>query len=312
MITEYITIDSIIARLSIGNNVKIPIGDIIEYTGQVLDSLNSPAVLDNSVIFLAVYNHKATLPPGVIDIVQVAKYKYEGTLKSLLSPKNSEDKLNSSDVCPKTIYNQINQESSESKPCCSCYKEPTLKIETVPLAIRYYEIGNIIHDSWFCTGHYKTKFTPVHRTTNTMFNVLDCVDNSINTEFRGYQYSVKAPNLIFSFSEGIVAISANRLKLDKKGFPLIPKSEYLERAISSYCKWRYYEDMLAVSFTNQYRYLAEKNEADYKTNYSYALSEFKSKGLIDTLENLYRSSDSLIPNNYSYSNLFSDFGVYER
>ena len=311
MVLEYVTIDSIISRMSIGNSVKIPLGDIIEYTGQVMDGISSPALIDTSVIFLAISNHKGVLPPGIIDIEQVAKYRYTGSLKSLLNPKSAQDIINSENICPKKIYQEVSEATTESKPtCCSC-KEPVLKVETIPLAIRYFEIGSMIHDIWFCTPTYKSNFIPMSRTTNTMFNVLECADSTdIDVKFQDYQYSIKAPLIICSFKEGIVAMAVKRLKLDEKGFPLIPKDEYLERAIANYCKWQYYSNMLESSFTNQYKYLAEMNKAEYQTNYSYALSNFKTKGLIDTLENLYKHNNSLIPKNYTYSNFFSNFATY--
>lgn len=302
MVYEYTNIGNIISRLKLGPQNDMASGDIIEWIGQVVDRVSIGCSYDNSVLFLVVNNHKASLPPGVRDIRQIAKYNYNGSLANLLNLKGK-------GVCPKIVYDEIIKDEENKKvTCCSSVGKTDVKL--INHSVRYFEIGNILKE-WQETEYYKSNFQPVYLTQNTMFNALNCIEGTnieMNTTSR-LEYNVKDTNIITSFKEGIIAVSVYRIALDDTGFPRIPYSEYVEAAIEYYVKYKYNEAKQEANYTTKSGNLVKYNYEMFIDNLAMAKSVFKSRQKLDQLENFNQSNIRLLPNKYTYGNFFSDLSI---
>ncbi len=297
---NYTSINTIIARMNLGNSIFIANGDIIEYAGQALDRILINPLLDNSVVFVPVINHKAKIPTGTIDINQIAKYNYSGDLKTLLKPITTE----AENICPKTIYNELKTVNPSATCSCTKYsKEETLSVNSF---IPFFEVGGILYEAWVKSTYYETNFTAMYLTSNTMFNALECKNELDIVRNYRHEYNIKSPHIITSFSEGIIAMSILRHKIDENGFPMLPADEYIEAAIEYYIKWKYFENEYNMKGNNMNLRSLQYNKEQYDEHAAAAISRAKNKMKLAHMENFTQMNKSLLPNDFTYQNFFND------
>ena len=297
---NYTSINTIIARMNLGNSMFINNGDIIEYAGQALDRILINPLLDNSVVFVPIVNHKGKIPTGTIDINQIGKYNYTGDLKTLLNPRAVE----AANVCPKTIYNEVIKVIPTAS--CSCTKYNKEDVLNVNSFVPFFEVGGVLYEAWAASQYCQSNFTPMYLTSNTMFNALECVNQMDIVVSHREEYNIKYPHVITSFPEGIIAMSILRHKIDENGFPMLPADEYVEAAIEYYIKWKYFENEFNNKGSNINLRNLEYNKIQYEEHATYAISRAKTKLRISQMENFTAMNKSLLPNDFTYQNFFND------
>ncbi len=303
MVFNYVSINSIISRLNIGGGKSIGRGAIIEWGADALDLVLYKPLLEQAVVFLPVVNHKGNYNKRIIDIIQVARFKYNGDVINLLHPKNNEQCQIAKKVCPAVIIENIPE--AEEPTNCYCGVLPKAEAITLNYAAPYLEM-NVVHESWFRQDYYMSNFEPVKLTTNTMFNFLAEFPKASQDFSNKLEYNISYPNIITSFKEGYVAMSIIRHKVDEKGYPMVPDDVNTLEAIKYYILWKYYENMTFDDNTNKNR-----NNRDYALEmYDYYMglsrSSAMNKALIDNMENFTQANKYLLPNDYSYNNFFGD------
>lgn len=293
---QYSTVNSLLGRFSTAASLGISNGTILERTGQVLDLLLVGPLLEESVLFLLVSNHKAILPLGVIDIIQLAKYNKDLSIAEI---------LNCQGLCPSNVHEAIKEVAQEKDCGCisTCSKEP-LKENTF---IKHFEFDNINIPAWQDTTYYKSQFVPMYLSTNSMFHLTSHV--SIENSNRFHEYVIQDRVVTTSFKEGIITVAVRKHKTDSNGFPLIPDIEELFQAIEYYIKWKHHEDDYQLDQKVKAQNAMIYNKQMYEEYAMQVMSVVRQRNLVARIENFSNTVRNTVTNDFKYSSMFSNLTI---
>lgn len=211
---KYCTLDRILLSINreLGDS-PFSETDIVEWVGEAMEFLQVLPILQESVKFIKVKENKAYIPDGLVHILQIAKLEEEIVLTQFLE---------------KTMT--INEESP-----CECEAKFDCKDNSYKWEYK----------SWV-TSEVRTRgFSPIRLANKVFFKSLVCKGDDYDKLHHSCEneYSILKgvrPELLFSFKDGIVAISYVRILTDPDtGYPLIPDQADFIAAIQYYLSGKF-------------------------------------------------------------------------
>ena len=292
---QYVTLDRILAKIYRDLGLEeISETDVIEWTGEALNFMESPSLLEEAVAFVEVNNHQAMLPNGLHSIIQVAKNNYFDPSKKV-------------DSCPAVQVPLITgQEDSCQTNFCSVdyngWLENDCKIDSF---VPYYDIQFEYLD-WMTTDFYKEQFTAMRLANHSFFGNIVCEeDPQIYNEGCTDEYTIVGDRIKTSFKTGQVAIAFSRQQLDKEtGYPMVPDDASFSTAITMYITMKYMARLWYMG-REGYGDKMQKAEADWQ----WYCKQASNKGFMLYGEDEHQSRYQLIPN---LNRHFGFFGKMSR
>lgn len=277
---KYCTLDRIL--LSINRELgELPFSetDIVEWVGEAMEFLKVLPILEESVKFIKVKDNKASLPDGLVHILQLSKLEEELVLTEFIE---------------KSL-------ALEDDSSCDCEAKFDCKDNSYKWEYR----------SWV-TSEVRTKgFSPIRLANNVYFKSLVCKEKDYDKLYHScqHEYSLSKgmhPELIFSFKDGIVALSYVRLLTDPEtGYPLIPDQADFISAIQYYLKWKISEAMTWRG-REGYSQMLQYARGEWLRYAKQAKNWSKMPKTLDEWQNLMEQQYNLIPDLKAYYRGFSD------
>lgn len=257
--------------------------DILEWIGEAMSFLKVSPVFEQAVKIVEVVDHKADLPNNLAYILQIAKMTNERVVTQFITKEVTPKVDKCGNPIEATCYNSIE------------------------------DLFNIDYKTWSCSSTRVNGFTPVRLTTNTFFNSIVCKEQNYEELYSNSQdeYTIIGSThreLLFSFKEGVVAISYMKLLTDPQtGYPLIPDQADFIAAITYYIKWKISESMVwkgREGYSNMLQYARSEWLRYCRQAKNWAMMP---KG-IDEWVNLMESHFSYIPDYNKYHRGFKSVG----
>ena len=229
---KFTSIYTIFLRLKRDYNLtELNQSDVIEWSADALEAIGAVQIMEKKLKLLHVKNHLAQLPNGLIDILQVNRvYGYEG--KCLC------DQFNTMFIAVKT-------------------KKP--KIKQVEDCTKQQFCTDFIYLKPDDTGGLELK--PIRKAESPFFVMNACEEcenaKDKDGDYDYFLYAQRVNDIVFSFKEGIVALTYFTIPTDEQGFPLIPDVYQITDAVSKYIAYKY--------FTKQFYIRGDKTDF-YKMN----------------------------------------------
>lgn len=308
---QYTSVNRIMAKLMREFGLDgINESDVVEWSAEALEFIGAAKQYEEAVAVMEVENYQVNLPSNFHAIIQLAKnncFCKEAKERTGLCPnvmlRNStveEDVVNPLDT-PKAYHPIILDENG-------------MPLNDYELAYYrpYYDI-NTIYAGWIGSTVYKTCFTPIRLSTQTISSLV-CEELDMGRKYsncRDEYTIIQGKVLRFSFKEGQVAMAYLRQPLDEDGFPMIPDHVSYTTAITKYvilkaCEKEFYSGREGAAQRLQ------KAESDWQ----WYCRQAKNKGMaidtVDEMENLLHQRGYLIPRTSEYNSFFGRLGVAEN
>lgn len=322
---DYTSVDTIFAKFSRDlRGTDLHESDVIEWIGEALSFLKVSEIHEEAVAFIEVTNHKAEVPNGFQDVIQIARYN------NWMGPTQ--------DLSPCKIIDNIPNEEINEHNQCGCGHS----IGNHTNHDRKYIItdcqGNIIdgeenisyfrprfdlkweYEGWMRSYYYRNNYTPVRLANHSFLNTVVCteLDEDVKDLYKSSldEYTIvggfPVRELRFSFKEGYIAMAYHRSMIDPEtGYPLIPDDISHITAISYYIKWKLAERFRwdgREGFTKE----AEDAEQKWLKYVRQAINKSKMPKGVDQYQNMMEQSMYLIPRTRKYHGFFGSLGREEN
>lgn len=312
---KYTSIDTILSKLSREtNNMDFNESDAIEWIGEALSELNVHEVQQEAVAFIEVQNYTATLPDGLISILQIAKNNHWSKEENKCCP------------CPEEVVEEAQTcdiNCPQDHPANLCGYPVPLDCNGTPLTdyeVAYYRpYFDLQYEyyGWTNSNYYQEHYTPVRLSNHTFFDSIVCKEKDMSVYCPGctpFEYSpVKGAEdtLRFNFEEGSVAISYLRTATDiDTGYPLVPDNFSYLNAVTAYVKWKWAASM-AFSGREGYLQQSQLYNQEWLKYARQAKNYMKMPKSIDQYQNLLEQQFYLIPRHRRYYGFFGKLGREE-
>jgi len=226
---KYVSINTIISKFyRETNDTSIEATDLIEWVGEAMDFLKVFGTQEQSVAFMEVKDHQASLPCGFQSILQVAR-------DNQWSPCVLDEETDN--ICPVDVQEEL---PNEGVPI-DCEGKIIGNFEVT--YYRPYFDFKYFYNTWTNSSLFKNRFSLVRLSNHKFFNSVVCKESDHESLYHSCrdEYTVIAGDsgLRFSFKEGMVALAYLKTALDPEtGYPLIPDNISLITAVSYYLKWK--------------------------------------------------------------------------
>lgn len=289
---KYVSINRIFAKLIRDIGSDFSEDDVIEWTGEALEFLQTPRSSEETVAFIEVRNHQCEIPPGTHSIIQIAKNTRHTTL--VQNP-----------YCPADIIMSMPsvQDPEPSIPVAlDCNGQP-LNAYDLAYYRPYFDL-KAEYLGWTGSSTYR-EYVPVRLSTNSFFDSLVCKDGDYHQRYSDYQLPeytiINGEILRFSFKEGYIAIAYLKQKLDPvTGYPMIPDSISHTTAIVKYITMKVQEKQYYAGREGAAGRLA-KAEADWQWYCGQATSQDMMIQGVDELQNFLDQRRYILPREHYYN-----------
>ena len=295
---KLISLERVIASLyrDLNTTDELSENDIVEWAGEALEQIGAYPQYEEAIEYLDVEGHKAMLPCGLHQIVQIA-YK--------TTPSGSAGcaiKIEQSDGS--TVCNSSSCGCSDTEVCSTT--DDTV-VTTAQQLIDYH-----LQYRFVKTDAYYQNYKPMSLATGNFSaaKAIHC-ENCINISSTcDEEYSINHPYITTSFQKGHLCLAYIRQPLDDRGWPMIPDEVSYVEAIKRYVvyKLKYGDFLTGKVHPNIYT----KLEQDWHWYCSQARNKMNMPNSIDKLQNLTNQWNRLIPNKNRYYGFFGNMSKPER
>lgn len=299
---SFVPVDVIMNRINRDYKFLDPVdfGDVIEWIGEALFKIEAKRLLTEELSILKVENHRATLPQGLCEIIQVAYSTEDST------PENCDK--NTCD-CPST-----------SEDCDYCSEDTNVYFECWQKDInyilpekRYLEVIHSYEVYKRFTPYFFQKYVPMRLMTNTMGAALkyQCSDSLNLYSTSQYEYRVENNTIYTNVQEGSIVIAYTKQPLDERGYPLIIDVESVLEAITKYIGMKMYLPKLYSGEQNAGNIYA-KLESDWHWYCRQAKNALLIPTTLDEKQNHADIGRRLIKPFNSYFGYFGNLNIQEQ
>ena len=306
MKVQFVEITRILARLSREiKNSEYNEADVIEWIGEVMARLELPTLLQQSIAFINVEDYKGVIPTGMSSVLQIARD---------ISPTTMFDKCTTAEEVVSTVTETNTGENPQPVILDSCGK--LIYDFNVAYYRPYFDLLWEYH-YWTNSKYYKRNFRPVRLANHSFFNDLVCRENEHDAIYHENhniedEYTIQGDNFLFSFQEGHVACSYNKVVTDTEtGYPLVPDVQSAQDAITYYVKMKMAEGMLWEGKEGA-KANVEYNNAKYLHYITQAKNEIHMPSTVDEYENILQQTHRLIPRHCVYYDYFGSLNKKEN
>lgn len=331
MYYQYVSMDRIFSKLIREVFETFSEDDIIEFTGEALEFIHTSKAYEPFVAFIEVKNHQCAIPKGTHGIVQVARNNtWTGTDCNAMCPSNVISALTS----PSSSSTTDCAVTVDSNPCAFPYDDALwLDCTGKPIVAYdlayyrpYFDLKLESFGTFSNTSYYRSAFTPIRLSTNSMFNSLVCNNdgaspyfnsrtnsNVDNSKFHKDEYSIVQKSFLrFSFENGAIALAYLKQMTDPNtGYPMIPDTISHTTAIVKYITMKTFERQFYDGRQGAQAKM-EKAEQDWHWYCAQASNNEKMPNGEDEHQNLLDQRQRLLPNTNSYYGFFGNLNEPEH
>lgn len=314
---QYVSLDTILAKyLRDFKGLEFNEDELIEWSGEALGYMKMAGISEEVVEFVEVRNHQAAIPTGLQYIIQIAKKNdWDMTEPIACDPSQTivDDFVQVLDTCTGDC---LDSWTNQLVPI-NCYGEIVGDYE-----VAYYRpYPNLQYEylGWANTRTTRMGWSNVRLANNVFFSSIVCRTTENEDDLQklvsndnGFEYTIVADQLRFSFKEGLVAIAYLRQKTDKEtGYPLIPDDESAKAAITYYLGWKT-KEREGWNHREGAMQLAQLAEAKWLKYIKQFRNKVKMPFGIDQYEDLMEQSNYVLPRNKRYYGFFGKLGKMEN
>jgi len=269
--------------------------ELIEWIGEALDDTLAPSDMGTAVAFVEVRDHQCMIPKDLHSIIQIAKNN-----------------------CHSNLTNEVDDDLPEAEETTNKYVVKFPKILDCNgnvlgnYKLAYYTERDYTHLSdfkvWQDSPVQERCYMPVRLSNHSFFNTIVCKEEEWDNLYSSCvdEYTVEAPYLMFSFREGVIALSYNTLKTDEEGLPMIPDNSSFTRALTSYVRYKITMKMFDQGIRTQGQVV--KAETDWHWYCAQARTYSLSIKSVDERENMKNQRGYLLPRQNRYFGFFGGMG----
>lgn len=299
---QYITLDRVLSKIyrDLGLD-EISETDVIEWSGEALNFMETPSLLEEAVAFIEVSNYEACLPNGLHSIIQVAR---NNEFNKDVIP--SEVILDTSDISTETdVAPGVNPVILDSKG------QPIVDYD-IAYYRPYFDLQYEYY-GWNSSIYYRNKYTPIRLANHTFFNSLVCDESPyINDCTSEDEYTIAGDKIRTSFKEGSIAIAYYRQVVDiETGYPMIPDDISFTTAITMYITMKYMSRLWYMG-REGYADKMQKAEQDWHWYCKQATNKAFTLHGVDEHQNMLDERNRMIPNYNRYYGFFGKLGRPEN
>lgn len=306
---QYTTLDRILSKIYRDLGLEeISETDVIEWSGEALNFMDTSSLLEEAVAFVEVTNHHATLPNGLHSIIQIARNNnFNTSVKDNICPANVMLDCSTQDM------DTVEGPGMDNTPVpLDCKGTPLTDVELAyyrpyfDLQYEYY--------GWNQSNYYQKEYTPMRLANNTFFSSLVCPEDANSFVGCGSidEYSIAGDQIRTSFKDGSIAIAYYRQMVEEEtGYPMVPDDVSFTTAITMYITMKYMARMWYMG-REGYADKMQKAEADWQWYCKQAGNKAFTLHGIDEHQNLYDERNQLIPRNNRYYGFFGKLGRPEN
>lgn len=304
-VIKHVSLERVVSKLhrDLGTE-ELSKSDIIEWTGEALEFIESPAVYEEKVIFLEVSNHRAEIPNGLHTIRLIAR-----------NNNWVKETVDNCGCSPKDILCGLGIEEETSATTFT----PGVNVDVNGNLIEAYDLAyyrpfldvQYNTERWVSSNIYKKEFTPVLLADHSFIGSVVEEGNYTNvyTASNYDEYTITGDTLTFSFKEGFVAIACTKQKVDEKtGYPLIPDEISFTTAITAYITFKYMSRLWYLG-REGYEKKVGKAEEDWHWYCKQAYNKATMLNGEDAHHNFGISRQSLLPRR---NNIYGFFGKMSK
>lgn len=305
MLNKLTSVDRVLSKLERDYDLAPYEDDVIEWIGEALEAIGTPAQLQEDVAYIEVINHQVSIPNGTHSIIQIAENRcWDDSSKG---------------ICPSDVLPII--PSTEQKPyqpvLIDCNGQPITDYEVA--YYRPYFDAVYSYGAWITSNQYQTCWQPVRLAEHSFFNDLvyrtDDEMTNANTLYRKANSEneyriINGQTIRFGFQTGQVAISLLRQSVDSEtGYPLIVDRREVLEAITNYINYKIQSKQffLGREGAGQRMEKAESNWHWYCQQAANALRELT----VDDYQNLFDQFNNLIRPTNRYFSFFGKLAQVE-
>lgn len=300
---QFVTLDRILAKLYRDLGLEeISETDVIEWSGEALNFMETPSLYEEAVAFIEVSNHSATLPNGLQSIIQVARNHSKN--KEVLNPANI-----ILDCAEEITANTCttNPPGLENYPVpLDCNGSPLTDVELAyyrPYFDLQYE-----YSGWSKSSYYQKHYTPVRLANHSFFSSLVCAEEEGLIDNCTDEYTIVGDQIRTSFQKGSIAVAYYRQMVDPEtGYPMIPDDSSFTTAITMYITMKYMSRLWYMG-REGYADKMKKAEQDWQWYCKQSTNKAFTLHGIDEHQNFLDSRHQMIPKHNRYYGFFGKLG----
>lgn len=264
--------------------------DIIEWAGKAIEFIGSTGVCKEVVTVQKVENFTCELPKHLNAILQIARYHGAVESSEVTVEEEGEEE-------EETTVNYVPIDG-DGYPLCEynlAYYRPGFTIDV--------DYGNFVSSSF-----YRSQFTPVRLSTNTMFSGLVCknmIPEFENISCKDEYKLISDCTARMSFESGTVVIAYLKYNVDEHtGYPMMLDDPSYTEAVKRFIMYRVAERKYYTGVEGW-----ERKMVDAEDKWHWYCKQAKNKMIklmtIDDYQNFTDGRNYIFPNRNIYSGFFS-------
>lgn len=284
-----VSIDTIISKAR-RDGISIDEVTAVEWAAEALDFIGVVTQYEEALAFIEVKDYMAPMPQGLTHVIQLARNR-------CFTKETS---------CPAQIIEELTEDTTQNFVPIDCNGTPVAEYE-----MAYYRpYYDLIYEytGWTQGNYYNRCFSPIRLSHHTFFNTIVCQETSEDIK-RFYQdapesYTIKEPYFVLSFQEGQIAVAYRRVKVDERGWPMVPDNVSYREAIVRYYRYKLAQQKYDEKMDNASLNYMMKAEQDYHWYVKQAANQALMPKGIDGHEDLTQQRSYLMPRVHRYTDFF--------
>ncbi len=280
-----VSIDTLLSKVK-RDGLTVDEATAVEWIAEALDFIGVVTQYEQAVAFIEVKDYQAPIPQGLTHVVQLAR-------------NNCFVKEES---CPAQIVEELTEDTVQNFVPISCDGTPVAEYE-----MAYYRpFANLIYEysGWSNSGYYTRCFSPIRLSHHTFFNTIVCQEDFVQPSVDSY--TINHPYFILSFQEGQIAVSYRRVKVDERGWPMVPDDVSYREAIVRYFRYKLAQQKYDEKMDNASLNYLTKADQDWVWYCAQAGNKAMMPSGVDGYQDLLDQKSNLMPRLHRYSDFFEN------
>lgn len=285
-----VSVENILSKARRDLSFSIDEPTAIEWIAECLDHIGVIGQYEEAIAFIEVKDFMAPMPQGLTHVIQLARNRCFVKETS----------------CPAQIVEELTEGTEQNYVPIDCQGTPVAEYE-----MAYYRpFANLIYEysGWTQGNYYNRCFSPIRLSHHTFFNTIVCQETSEDIK-RFYQdapesYTIKEPYFVLSFQEGQIAVAYRRVKVDERGYPLVPDDITYREAATRYFRYKVAQLKVDNDTSNAAMNYLMRAEQDWQWACKVAANKAMMMKGIDGHEDLTQQRSYLMPRVHRYTDFF--------
>lgn len=280
-----VSIDTLLSKVK-RDGLTVDEATAVEWIAEALDFIGVVTQYEQAVAFIEVKDYQAPIPQGLTHVTQLAR-------------NNCFVKEES---CPAQIVEELSEDTVQNFVPIDCNGTPVAEYEMAfyrPFANLIYE-----YEGWSNSGYYTRCFSPIRLSHHTFFNTIVCQEDFVQPSVDSY--TINHPYFILSFQEGQIAVSYRRVKVDERGFPMIPNYVSYQEACVRYIRYKQAQMKYDEKMDNATLNYLTRADQEWQWMCKQAGNQALMVKGVDGYQDLLDQKSNLMPRLHRYSDFFEN------